>query len=62
MSLFEPFDEGAENEIMEQITETLDELRNLGFIEVVGIDEHGEWLYKATEAGIDFYNNQQEEK
>lgn len=60
MSLFEPFDEGAENEIMEQITETLDELRNLGFIEVVGIDEHGEWLYKATEAGIDFYNNQEE--
>lgn len=60
MSLFEPFDEGSENEIMEQITETLDELRNLGFIEVVGIDEHGEWLYKATEAGIDFYNNQEE--
>jgi len=62
MSLYEPFDEDHEKMVMEEITKTLDELSRLGYIEVVGMDEHGEWLYKATESGIDYYNEKMTEE
>jgi DNA-binding HxlR family transcriptional regulator len=41
------------------ITETLDECIKLGLIEVVGINEAGEWLYGATEKGIKVLNSAQ---
>ena len=48
---------GDDEEMMEVIKEALDELLSRGYVEIVGIDENGEWLYKATPAGIDFYKN-----
>lgn len=50
-------DFGDDEEMMEVIKEALDELLSRGYVEIVGIDENGEWLYKATPAGIDFYKN-----
>jgi len=41
------------------ITEALEELLQRGFVEVIGIDENGEWLYQATEAGREFHKRQQ---
>lgn len=41
------------------IAETLDECIKLGLIEVVGINEAGEWLYGATEKGIKVLNSAQ---
>ena len=49
---------GDDEEMMEAIKEALEELLSRGYVEIVGIDENGEWLYKATEKGIDFYRNQ----
>lgn len=49
---------GDDEEMMEAIKEALEELLSRGYVEIVGIDENGEWLYKATEKGIDFYKNQ----
>ena len=46
---------GDDEQIMEHIKEALEELLSKGYIEVVGIDKNGEWLYKATPAGIEFY-------
>lgn len=48
---------GDDEEMMEVIKEALDELLARGYVEIVGIDENGEWLYQATPAGIDFYKN-----
>lgn len=62
MSICEPFDEDHEKMVMQEITKTLDELSKMGYIEVVGMDENGEWLYKATEAGIDYYNEKMSEE
>lgn len=44
-----------EDEIRLQIDQTIEELLHLGFIDVVGINQHGQWLYKATEKGKEFY-------
>ena len=41
------------------IAETLDECLKLRLIEVVGINEAGEWLYGATEKGIKVLNSAQ---
>jgi hypothetical protein len=46
---------GDDEQIMEHIKEALEELVDKKYIEIVGIDENGEWLYKATPAGIEFY-------
>jgi hypothetical protein len=54
--LFDSDDE----EMMETIKEALDELIQLGYVEVIGIDENGEWLYKATDAGIKFHKRNRE--
>lgn len=53
----DPFfgDEPTDEELIEIIKESLDAMISLGFVEVVGIDENGEWLYKATEKGIEYY-------
>jgi len=48
---------GDDDEMMEVIKEALDELLKRGYVEIVGIDKNGEWLYQATEKGIDFYKN-----
>lgn len=48
---------GSDDEMMEAIKEALEELLLRGYIEIVGIDKDGEWLYQATPAGIDFYKN-----
>lgn len=32
----------------------LDYLVSLGYVEIVGIDDEQEWLYRPTEAGIKF--------
>lgn len=48
---------GDDEEMMEVIKKALDELISLDYVEIVGIDENGEWLYKATPKGIDFYKN-----
>ena len=36
---------------MDLIRQSLDELINMGLIEVVGITPNGQWLYGATELG-----------
>jgi len=41
------------------ISETLEECIKLGLVEVVGINEAGEWLYGATEKGIKVLNSAQ---
>jgi len=48
-----------DDEMRRAITEALEELLQRGFIEVIGIDENGEWLYQATEAGKEFHRRQQ---
>jgi len=48
-----------DDEMRRAITEALEELLQRGFIEVIGIDENGEWLYQATEAGKEFHRKQQ---
>jgi len=48
-----------DDEMRRAITEALEELLQRGFIEVIGIDENGEWLYQATEAGKEFHKRQQ---
>lgn len=37
----------------EELQEALNELLKLGWAEVVGITEDGEWLYQITEKGIE---------
>jgi len=49
------FDFDDDEDMVETIKEALDELIKRGYVEVIGIDEKGEWLYKATEAGIEFH-------
>ena len=44
-----------DDEIMQHIKEALEELTEKGYVEIVGIDENGEWLYQATPEGIEFY-------
>ena len=39
---------------MEEIQEALNELIRLGYIEVVGIMDTGDWLYGPTPKGISF--------
>lgn len=51
------FDGMDDDEIMETIKEAVNELLEKGFVEMVGIDENGEWLYRATPAGIEYYKN-----
>lgn len=48
---------GDDEEMMDVIKAALEELLKRGYVEIVGIDPNGEWLYKATEKGIDFYKN-----
>ena len=48
-----------DDEMRRAITEALEELLQRGFVEVIGIDENGEWLYQATEAGREFHKRQQ---
>jgi len=51
---------GDDDEMMEVIKEALDKLLSRGYVEIVGIDKNGEWLYQATEKGIDFYKNKRQ--
>ena len=37
----------------DELREALDQLLKLGWAEVVGINEYGEWLYQITEKGIE---------
>ena len=39
------------------IIETLEECIKLGLVEVVGINESGDWLYGATEKGKEVLNS-----
>jgi hypothetical protein len=39
------------------IIETLEECVKLGLVEVVGINEAGDWLYGATEKGAEVLNS-----
>jgi hypothetical protein len=39
---------------LNEIQQALEELQRLGFVEVVGIKPDGEWLYGATELGVQF--------
>jgi hypothetical protein len=39
------------------IRETLEECVKMGLVEVVGINEAGEWLYGATAKGIEVLNS-----
>jgi DNA-binding HxlR family transcriptional regulator len=39
------------------IIETLEECIKLGLVEVVGINEKGDWLYGATEKGKEVLNS-----
>jgi hypothetical protein len=39
------------------IKETLEECVSMGLVEVVGINEAGEWLYGATAKGIEVLNS-----
>lgn len=39
------------------IKETLEDCVELGLIEVVGINDVGEWLYSATEKGLQVLNS-----
>jgi len=41
----------------EIIKETLEECVKMGLVEVVGINESGEWLYGATAKGIEVLNS-----
>ena len=36
---------------MKEIHQTLNELIEMGLVEVIGINDDGEWLYGATPAG-----------
>lgn len=47
MNLFEPNGDPVRDEILQ----TLEELMGLGFVEIVGINDEGEWLYGTTAAG-----------
>jgi hypothetical protein len=47
MSFFEPNDDPVRNEILQNIGELIE----LGFVEIVGITDDGEWLYGTTQAG-----------
>lgn len=47
-------DEFDDDGINRAIRESLNQLVNLGYVEVIGINEKGEWLYKATEEGKKF--------
>lgn len=49
----EYFDEGDE-EIIESIKESLEQLVEKGLITVVGIAKDGQWMYQATEKGLKF--------
>jgi DNA-binding PadR family transcriptional regulator len=48
---------GDDEEMMYVIKQALDELLQKGYLEVVGIDKNGEWLYKATEKGLKYFEN-----
>lgn len=49
----EYFDENDE-EILESIRESLEQLVQKGLITVVGIAKDGQWMYQATEKGLKF--------
>lgn len=40
-----------DKEVRKEIVDVLEELLDMGLIEVVGINEKGEWLYQSTEVG-----------
>jgi hypothetical protein len=39
------------------LEEALEQLLEAEYIEVCGIKEDGQWLYRATQKGIDFYQS-----
>lgn len=47
MSTYEPSEDSVDNEIIQ----ALEELIDMGFVEVVGINDRGQWLYGSTEKG-----------
>lgn len=46
MSMYEP-----QNPLDQEVIQALAELVDMGFVEVVGINEEGHWLYAATDEG-----------
>jgi len=53
MTVFED-DSSDDVELTEALRAELDYLVALGYVEIVGIDEEQEWLYRPTAAGIKF--------
>lgn len=43
--------EDPKDSVMKEIHNTLGELIELGLVEVVGINDQGDWLYGTTQAG-----------
>lgn len=46
MSMYEP-----QNPFDQEVIDALAELVDMGFVEIVGINPDGHWLYAATEEG-----------
>lgn len=46
MSMYEP-----QNPMDAEVIDALSELVDMGFVEIVGINPDGHWLYAATEEG-----------
>lgn len=44
----------SDDDFNRALEENLNRLFTLGYVEIVGINESGEWLYKATEEGQKF--------
>lgn len=45
------FYDEPQDPVMEEIKQTLGELIDMGMIEIIGINDQGDWLYGATPAG-----------
>lgn len=56
MSISDEFFDDDESALIEIIKSSLEELVELGLIEVVGIEVNGEWRYAATPEGHRFIN------